>query len=337
MAELTSVDLAIVGAGPTGLFAAYAAGFRGLHVALADVYENPGGQVAALYPNKAIYDIPGHPSISGAELVENLVAQASQYSPVMLLGRQVQRLGANTVDRRWRLSLTGDSEVLAQTVLLAGGVGGINVRPLPVGHEWQGRGVSYTVTDPAQYAGLRVVVVGGGDSALDWALELVEHAAHVMVIHRRRAFRAHPGSVAAARSHGVELLTECEVVEALGDTSLTGLVVRDRAGVHHEIDTTAVIGALGLVTDLGPLAEWGLELHEHKVRVDSRMMTNLEGVFAAGDLAWYQGKVALMSTGFGEAATAVNNAAVLIDPEADLAPGHSTDRRGEESAREEGT
>ena len=328
MAGVTLADLAIVGAGPTGLFAAYSAGFRGLDTTVIDVLDRPGGQIAALYPNKVIYDVPAHPAITGAQLVDALLAQVAPFGPTMLLGRQAQRIESSVIEGRRRLVLSDGSAVEARAVLITAGVGGIVPRPLPVGGEWLGRGVAYTVEAPTTYDGRRVVVVGGGDSALDWALELAPYAAHVTVLHRRKIFRAHGTSVERALASGVELLTETQIVGTRGGSSLAQLVVRDGAGMERDLEVDAVIGALGLLSDLGPLTDWGLELHDRRVRVDGAMMTNLAGVFAAGDLAWYPGKVALISTGFGEAATAVSNAAIFLDPEAQLAPGHSTDRPG---------
>lgn len=327
--DAAPADIVVIGAGPAGLWAAYCAGFRGLSVIVVDSHAEPGGQVAALYPNKKIYDIAGLPGVTGANLVANLMEQAAPYGPRYLLGHRATSL--HTGDRTGELAveLEDGTRLECSAVILASGVGGIEPRPLPVGHEWLGRGLSYTMADPTAYAGLDVVVVGGGDSAVDWALEALPHARTVTVVHRRRAFRAHAANLQRAVDGGAKIMTDCEIVAVDGDAVVRTVTLRARTGEVHSLRADAVVGALGLISDLGPLTTWGLEMHDRRIRVDTSMRTNLSGVFAIGDAAWYPGKVALMSTGFGDAATAANNAAVLIDPEAILAPGHSTDRSAE--------
>ncbi|NTW39968.1 MAG: NAD(P)/FAD-dependent oxidoreductase, partial [Cellulomonadaceae bacterium] len=325
VAARTSCDLVVVGAGPTGLFATYYAGFRGLSVLLLDAQHEPGGQVTALYPTKAIHDVAGFPAVPGADLVRGLVAQAEAHEPRMVFGAQVVDLVRDERSGTLTLSLADGSQVDARAAVLSTGVGGLRPRTLPVGHGWHGRGVAYTVGDPTDHTDEDVVVIGGGDSALDWALQLQPVARSVTVVHRRRAFRAHAASVARAEKCGVRLLTDCELLAIHGDDSVRSVVLRDRDGSEQELPATTVVGALGLVTAPSPFAAWGLELVDRKLVVDQSMATNIPGVFAAGDATSYPGKVPLMAVGFGEAATAVNNAAVHIDPELSLFPGHSTD------------
>jgi thioredoxin reductase (NADPH) len=322
-------DLTVVGAGPAGLFATYYAGFRGLSVTLIDAQSDAGGQVSALYPAKAIYDVAGFTGVTGADLVAGLVAQARTYGPRMLFGQNAVDLVRDDAMSGLTVTLADGMAIDSRAVVLATGVGGIRPRTLPLGHGWHGRGVTYLVPDPAAHSNEDVVIVGGGDSAIDWALQLQPIARSVVVVHRRRTFRAHAASLSHAAELGIELLTESEIQTIHGDSRVRSVVLRDAAGREREIPADTVIGALGVIAAPSPFASWGLELNDRRVLVNSAMHTNLHGVFAVGDVSTYPGKVALMATGFGEAATAVNNAAVLIDPDLSLVPGHSTDENSE--------
>lgn len=325
MTSRTAADLVVVGAGPTGLFAAYYGGFRGLTVTVIDAQPEPGGQVTALYPTKTIHDVAGFAGVTGAELVDGLVAQAMTYAPRMIASRNVVDVVRDDAVDGLVVTLDDGTAIDSRTLVLATGVGGIRPRTLPLGHGWHGRGVTYAVADPAAHAGEHAVVVGGGDSALDWALALQPHAASVTIVHRRRAFRAHQALVTRATALGVALLTETEIQAVHGDDRVRSVVLRAADGTEQEIAADIVVGALGLVTAPAPFGAWGIEMRERKIVVDTAMRTSLRGVFAAGDATTYPGKVPLMATGFGEAATAVNNAAVIVDPDLTLAPGHSTD------------
>ena len=318
-------DVTVVGAGPSGLFATYYAGFRGLSVTLVDAQPEAGGQVTALYPAKTIHDVAGFPSVTGADLIAGLTAQAREHAPHMLFDADVVDLGRDEQTGLFRVVLKDGRAIRTRTVVIATGVGGIHPRKLPVGHEWHGRGVVYIVTDPDVHAGQDIVVVGGGDSALDWALQLRPIARSVTVVHRRRAFRAHPASLTRAAREGIVLLTESELQSVDGDHRVRSVVVRDKQAVDVELPADTVVGALGLLSAPSPFEAWGLDVEGRHVVVDPTMQTNVPGVFAIGDASSYRGKVALIATGFGEAATAVNNAAVHIEPGASLVPGHSTD------------
>lgn len=324
-ASRRATDLTIVGAGPAGLFAAYYAGFRGLSVTVVDAQPLPGGQVTALYPAKLIHDVAGFPGVSGSDLIAGLVTQAAAYEPTMTFGHNVVDVVRDDAGNGLVVTLDDSSVIDTRAVVLATGVGGIRPRALPLGHGWLGRGVTYLVPNIADHAGDHVVVVGGGDSALDWALQLHPVAASVTVVHRRRAFRAHAGSLRQADRLGITLLTDTEIQAVHGDDVVRSVVLRDTAGVESEIPADVVVGALGLVSAPSPFAAWGIKLRDHKIVVDTAMQTNLPGIFAIGDASTYVGKVPLMATGFGEAATAVNNAAVIVDPDLELHPGHSTD------------
>ncbi len=315
-------DLLIIGAGPTGLFAAYYAGFRGLRVAVVDSLPELGGQITAMYPEKAILDVAGFPTVKGRDLVEGLVEQAGTASPEYFLDRTALTLrhDGDTVT----IGLDDGTEITAGAVLITAGIGKFSPRPLPAGDGWLGRGLEFFVPSFAPYAGKDVVIVGGGDSAFDWALHLEPVAASVALVHRRDAFRAHQRTVDAVKDSAVDIITKAEVSALRGDPTLEEVDIT----VDGETTTRkaqAVVAALGFLADLGPLQTWGIDVLKRHVVVDSSMRTSLERVFAAGDITEYPGKVRLIAVGFGEAATAVNNAAVAIDPSAHVFPGHSSE------------
>jgi ferredoxin/flavodoxin---NADP+ reductase len=320
---MPEVDVAIVGAGPAGLFAAYYAGFRGLTVAVVDTLPEPGGQISAMYPEKDIFDVAGFPVIKGRELVANLVAQAAPFEPRYLLGVRAEKLAYR--DGLPVLQLADGAELSCGAVIITGGLGGFTPRPLPAADAYDGAGVVYFVPRLAELAGQDVLIVGGGDSAFDWALALHPVARSVTLVHRRDRFRAHAGTVARVQALPVRIIVNAQVTALHGPSRLTAAEVAVQPGETVRIPADTVIAALGFTADLGPLAEWGLRLHRRNIEVDSTMATNLPRVFAAGDIVEYPGKVRLIATGFGEAATAVNNAAVAIDPAAHLFPGHSSD------------
>ncbi|GAA0526349.1 NAD(P)/FAD-dependent oxidoreductase [Paractinoplanes ferrugineus] len=311
-------DVAIVGAGPTGLYGAFCAGFRGLRTVLVDALPQVGGQIAALYPEKVVRDVAGLPGVTGRELVDGLTAQADAFGTRYLLERQAIGLGHEA--GRPQLLLADGTLVDAGAVVLTAGIGTFTPRPLPAGTEFLGRGLSYFVPDLSVHADRHVVVVGGGDSAIDWANALVPLARSVTVVHRRARFRAHAASIAEAERSGVAFRTNTEITKLAGQDWVSHVHLGAEV-----LPADSVIAALGFVSDLGPMAGWGLDLAGRSIRVDQRMRTNLPAVYAAGDVTEYPGKVRLMSVGFGEVATAVHNAAVELDPEASLFPGHSTE------------
>jgi thioredoxin reductase (NADPH) len=318
------VDVLIVGAGPAGLYAAYYAGFRGLSVAVVDGLPEAGGQVTALYPEKQIYDVAGFPAVKGKDLVDALVAQAAPFSPAYLLGEQAVAYHQN--EDGVVITTASGQQVRAKAVVVTGGIGTFTPRPLPGGDAWEGRGLEYIVPTYAPYEGKDVVVVGGGDSALDWALGLEPVARSVTLVHRREEFRAHAHSVSLLRESTISVVTPAQVLAINGDAELESVTVRDvKTKESQELKVQAIVAALGFTADIAPLEAWGLATAERHVLVDSTMATNLPRVFAAGDITEYPGKVRLIAVGFGEAATAVNNAAVAIDPSAHVFPGHSSD------------
>ncbi|MEU0688771.1 NAD(P)/FAD-dependent oxidoreductase [Streptomyces uncialis] len=318
-----SVDLLVIGAGPTGLYAAYYAGFRGMSVAIADALPEVGGQIAALYPEKQIFDVAGFPAVRGQELVDRLAEQAGRWNPVLLLGHGVTEL--DDTDRGILATTDAGTRITAGAVLVCGGIGNFIPRELPVGSEYLGRGLRYFVPRLDELAGQDVVVVGGGDSALDWALSLEPIASSVTLVHRRTRFRAHERTVEQVHASSVRVLTPCEVQKVSGDGPVSEVVVSGPDDELITLPAQAVVAALGFIADLGPIERWGLDLRRRRILVDPTMRTSRERVFAAGDIADYDGRVGLISIGFGEAALAVNHIATVLDPARSITPGHSTD------------
>lgn len=324
---MTQVDLLIIGAGPTGLYSAYYAGFRGLSVAVVDSLPELGGQITAMYPEKAILDVAGFPSIKGRDLVAGLVAQADTAAPTYLLDRTALTLAhvGSDQDQRVVVGLDDGTTIDAGAVLITAGIGKFSPRALPAGDGWVGRGLEFFVPSFAPYAGKDVVIVGGGDSAFDWAQHLEPMARSVTLVHRRDAFRAHERTVSLVRASSVEIITRAQVTALRGTDAVAEVEILVDGQDPIVRPAQAVVAALGFIADLGALQTWGIETDKRHVVVDSSMRTNLARVFAAGDITEYPGKVRLIAVGFGEAATAVNNAAVAIDPSAHVFPGHSSE------------
>lgn len=316
-------DLVIIGAGPTGLFATYYAGFRGLRVAVVDSLPELGGQITAMYPEKAILDVAGFATVKGKDLVSGLVDQANSAHPEYFLERTASTLAET--EEGVVVGLDDGTELHAGAVIITAGIGKFSPRPLPAGEGWLGRGMEFFVPSFTPYAGKDVVVVGGGDSAFDWAIHLEPVARSVALVHRRDAFRAHQRTVDQVRASSVEVITKAQVTKMLGDQSLEQVEITVDGADPVLRPAQAVVAALGFVADLGALQTWGLTLDKRHIVVDTAMRTNLPRVFAAGDITEYPGKVRLIAVGFGEAATAVNNAAVAINPALKLFPGHSSE------------
>jgi thioredoxin reductase (NADPH) len=323
MADVT-VDVLVVGAGPSGLYAAYYAGFRGLSVGILDGLPEAGGQITALYPEKLIFDVAGFPAVKGKDLVEALVNQAAPFDPTYLLNEQA--VGYDDRGEDVLITCASGRTVAAKAVVVTGGIGSFNPRPLPGGEQFEGKGLEYIVPTYLPYAGKDVVVVGGGDSAVDWALGLEGVAASVTLVHRRDEFRAHAHSVKLLKDSSVKVITPVSPTSVNGDAAVSSLSVRDvKTKETQDIPCDALVAALGFTADISHLEAWGLETRDRHIVVDTTMKTNLNRVYAAGDITEYDGKVRLISVGFGEAATAVNNAATVIDPSATVFPGHSTE------------
>ncbi|MCM3885015.1 NAD(P)/FAD-dependent oxidoreductase [Frankia sp. R82] len=321
---MPDLDMLIIGAGPVGLFGAYYAGFRGMSVAVMDALPTVGGQITAMYPEKMIYDVAGFPAVRGRELVEALVAQASPFAPTYLLGRQAMELAAET--EAVVVTDASGGRVRARAVVVTGGIGAFAPKPLAGMAGRLGRGLSYFVPRPEEHAGRDVIVAGGSDSAVDWALALAPVARSVTLVHKREQLRAHPAALARLEASEVEVRTLTDIAAVHGDDWVEKVELVDaRDGARQLRPAQAIVAALGFATDLGPLTRWGLTVVRRRIIVDQAMATGVARVFAAGDVVDYPGKVRLIATGFGEVATAVNNAAPVVDPGAKVFPGHSSD------------
>ncbi|CAM3373423.1 MAG: Thioredoxin reductase [Hydrogenibacillus schlegelii] len=320
-------DVTVIGGGPAGLFAAFYCGMRDLSCQIIDSLPELGGQLTALYPEKYIYDVGGFPKIRAKELVEQLKAQAMQFSPAVFLEEQVTGL-TKTDDGLFVLETT-KAVRRSRAVIIAGGVGTFTPRKLPAkgAEAYEGKGVHYFLPSAEPFRGKRVLVVGGGDSAVDYALMLEPVAEKVILIHRRDQFRAHEHSVKQLFESSVEVRTFTELLDVKGDGKVEAVtVIHNQTKETDEIAVDAVVSGLGFVASLGPIKNWGLEIEGNSIVVNSKMETNIPGVYAIGDINTYPGKVKLIAVGLGEAPIAVSNAKTYIDPTAKLATIHSSDR-----------
>ncbi|WAH39009.1 NAD(P)/FAD-dependent oxidoreductase [Alicyclobacillus dauci] len=318
-------DMLIIGGGPTGLFAAFYCGMRNASCKIIDSLPELGGQLATLYPEKFIFDVAGFPKIQARELVNQLIDQAMQNQPGIHLNEAVQSL-VRREDGLFELH-TDKSVHVGRAIIICAGIGAFTPRPLPAptAAKYEGRGLDYYIDRIDKYRGKRVLVIGGGDSAVDYSLMLDEVAASVTLIHRRDQFRAHEESVRQLHESRVQIKTFYELAEVRGDNWIeSAVIVNNQTKETQELEVDSIVSGLGFTASLGPIKEWGLEIEKNDIVVNSRMETNIPGVYAAGDVVTYPGKVKLIATGFGEAPTAVNNAKTYIDPKARLFPGHST-------------
>jgi thioredoxin reductase (NADPH) len=321
----------VIGAGPTGLIASFWAGMREASVRIVDSLPAIGGQLTALYPEKWIYDVPGHPRVLAKDLVEQLRQQSiGQFDVPLHLDTTVERVEYEDGGVLRLVSSGGD--LLTRTVVIAGGHGAFEPKKLP-GYDmtpWEGRGASYVVGDKSEFDGKRVVVVGGGDSALDWTLNLLGTAESVTLVHRRERFRAHEATVAEvarfASEGRVDLRTPWQIKDVAGNGRIERVTLfrSDDPSQVVELGADAVLLQLGFKTALGPLADWPLEIQRGGIVVDPLMKTSMDAVWAAGDITAFDGKLKLIATGFGEAAIAVSQAVRHIRPDEVLQPGFST-------------
>jgi len=314
------VDITVIGGGPTGLAAAYYGGHRDATVRIVESLEQLGGQVSAVYPEKHIFDVAGFPKINGQALIDQLTDQAMQYSPDVRLGTVI-----DTIDHRDDETIalhTSDGEtLLTRTMIVTAGHGAFEPRKLGVDtlEAFAGNGLHYYVREKAAFTGKRVALVGGGDSALDWVLNLQDTAQlPIMLIHRRDRFRGLESSVNEVRrlagEGGVRILTPHEVRDAEGNGMLEAITVENTStGESERIELDACVMLLGFVSHLGAIANWGLEFeNKRQIKVTQAMETNLPGIYAAGDIAGYEGKITLITIGFSEAAIAANHAVARI-------------------------
>ena len=329
-------DIAVIGAGPVGLAAAYYAGHREAAVCLVESLEQLGGQVAAVYPEKHLFDVAGHPKVLGQDLVDLCAEQGLQFGAEVLLGEEVEDLHRVAVNGDEVLSVTtrGGRTIHARAIIVTAGHGAFEPRKLGLEgiDEWEGKGVHYFVREKDAFRDKSCVIVGGGDSALDWTLGLQDTARlPITLVHRRERFRALESSVTAARRLAdegkVRIVVPAEVREIQGNGAIERVVLENTStGETEEVECDALITLLGFHSHLGSIADWGLELHgKRQILVEPKTMeTSLPGVYAAGDVAGYDGKITLITIGFGEAAMAANNAIARLRAEK-AQPKYSTD------------
>ncbi|HJZ47412.1 MAG TPA: NAD(P)/FAD-dependent oxidoreductase [Roseiflexaceae bacterium] len=323
-------DVVIIGAGPTGLFASFYAGMRGMRTLILDALPEPGGQVAVLYPEKFIYDVPGFPKILGRDLVKQLVEQAMTFHPDIRLDEQVRQL---TVHGERDIELTTSrGSYRTRSVLISAGVGAFspNKHNAPGAARFEGNGVHYFVKEKVAFRGKRLLIIGGGDSAVDWALNLKDYAKSVTLIHRRDQFRAHEHSVVELRHSPVEIKTFYELKELHGHGRLAAATIfHNQTKDEQTLEVDSVLIFLGFKADAGPIKSWGLEMEGkgRAIKVGPNFETSLPGVFAAGDIAGVPVKLDLIAVCFGQAAIAINSAKAYVDPQAKVFPGHSSEMK----------
>jgi thioredoxin reductase (NADPH) len=316
--NLVQTDVAIIGAGPVGLFAVFELGLLDLKAHLIDILDRPGGQCAELYPEKPIYDIPGYPEISAQGLVDKLMEQIRPFEPTFQFGEMVTEL--ERTEGGFRLRTDGGSTVTAKVLVIAAGGGSFQPKrpPIPGIEAYEGRSVFYSVRRMEEFRGHDLLIVGGGDSALDWTLNLQPVANSLTLVHRRPEFRAAPDSVKkmfALRDEGKLAFQQGQVRELVGaDGALEAAIVKGPDG-DVEVRADRMLPFFGLTMKLGPIADWGLDLHENLIPVDTeKFETSEPGIFAIGDINWYPGKLKLILSGFHEAALMAQAAKRIVHP-----------------------
>ena len=320
-------DITIIGGGPTGLFGSFYAGLRGLKVKVIDVLPELGGQLTALYPEKYVYDVAGHPKILAKDLAKNLATQASLFKPTIVLGEKVLDLKKGE-DGNWQIVTDQADNHYSKTVLLALGAGACVPKKLDADYprELEGECIFYAVKNKERFRGKNVLIIGGGDSAVDWANEFSVLANKVTLIHRRDGFRAVQTSVEEMKRDKVDVKTFYELKEIkTTDKSVEEAIIFDnRTGKEETLKVDAIVINIGFVINLDFLKSWGLKMDVNAISVNEMMETSLPGVYAAGDIAAHTAKLKLIATGAAEAATAVNFAVTFINPSAKAFPGHSS-------------
>jgi thioredoxin reductase (NADPH) len=320
----------VIGAGPVGLFAVFQCGMLNMKCHVIDVLEVEGGQCAALYPEKPIFDIPAWPEISAQDLIKKLLQQAAPFAPVYHLGQRVETLEDDAGG--FLLTTSKGTKIRARAVMVAGGVGafGPNRPPLKGLQAFEGKSVHYLVARREDFRNKRVVIAGGGDSAVDWAVSLAEVAEHIYVVHRRDKFRAAPESVqrmrALAGDGRVELVVPFQLAGIEGaDGQVSAVMVRSLEGEERRLEANTLLPFFGLATNLGPIAEWGIEIDQNRIRIDPETMeSSRPGLYGIGDIAVYPGKLKLILTGFAEAAAAAHAAFSRVHPDETLHFEYST-------------
>ncbi|MCC7455065.1 MAG: NAD(P)/FAD-dependent oxidoreductase [Crocinitomix sp.] len=320
---MIETDIIIIGAGPVGLFTVFEAGLLKLRCHLIDSLPQPGGQLTEIYPKKPIYDIPGFPTVDAGDLIDNLMQQSAPFKPGFTLGESAVTID-ETEDKKFIVTTNKGTKHLAPIVMIAGGLGVFEPRKPPVENleDFEDKGVEYIIKDPAFYKDKKVVIAGGGDSALDWSIYLVKNniASEVSLVHRRNSFRGHLDSgqqvMDLAAEGKINLITEAEVVGIEGDGKLTAVVIEHEKQGRFTKAADHFVPLFGLKPSLGPIAEWGLEIDKSAISVNTRdYSTNRPGIYAIGDVNQYEGKLKLILCGFHEGTMAVQSAFARIHPD----------------------
>lgn len=319
-------DVTIIGAGPAGLFTAFYGGMRQASVKLIESLPHIGGQLTALYPEKYIYDVAGFPKVRAQDLVNNLGEQIKIFDPTVVLGQSIEQV--ERIDEKlFKLTSHTNETHYSKTVIITAGNGAFEPRRLNLHgcRLFEGINLHYHVDNMERYKNEHVLLLGGGDSAVDWALMLEPIAKKVTLIHRRNQFRAHEHSIEQLKASSVEILTPFVPTDVEGDDKIERVVLQETRGEKIlKLDVDSVLCNYGFVSKLGPIENWGLEIERNSIVVNQKMETNIPGIYAVGDINTFPGKVKLIATGFGEGPTAINNAMQYLDPTARIQPRHST-------------
>ncbi|UGU17037.1 NAD(P)/FAD-dependent oxidoreductase [Sinomicrobium kalidii] len=319
---MIKTDILIIGAGPTGLFTVFEAGLLKLKTHLIDALPQPGGQCSELYPKKPIYDIPGFPEIKAGDLVDNLMEQIKPFSPGFTLGERAETI-EKLEDGTFIVTTNKGTQHHAPVIAIAGGLGSFEPKKPLIDNitDYEDKGVAYMIKDPEVYRDKKVIIAGGGDSALDWSIFLADVASEVTLVHRRNEFRGALDSVEKvgelAKLGKVNLVTQAEVVGLLGEDELNSVVIRHKEEGEFIRDTDYFIPLFGLSPKLGPIANWGVEIEKNAIKVDNSYdySTNIPGIYAIGDVNTYKGKLKLILSGFHEAAIMCQSAYQRIFPD----------------------
>ncbi len=327
---MIKTDILIIGAGPVGLFAVFEAGLLQMHCHIVDALPQPGGQLSEIYPKKPIYDIPGYPIVLAEDLVKNLMAQIAPFKPGFTLGERAEKL-ERLPDQSFKLTTNKGTSIQAPVIFIAAGLGSFEPRKPPIDNieHFEDRGVEYFVKDPEMYRNKRVVLAGGGDSALDWTIYLSELAREVFLVHRRQGFRGAPDSVEKVKELSetgkIKLITEAQVIGLHGNGKLNEVVIQHDSQGEFTIPTDHFVPLFGMTPKLGPLENWGLELDKGAIKVDTEdYRTNIPGIYAVGDINTYPGKLKLILCGFHEATLACQSAFRIAYPDKKLSFKYTT-------------
>ena len=328
---MIETDIIIIGAGPCGLFTVFEAGLLKLKCHLIDALPQPGGQCVEIYPKKPIYDIPAFPEILAGDLVDNLMKQISPFKPTFTLGERAETI-EKTEDNKFIVTTNRGTTHIAPVVAIAGGLGSFEPRkpPIPNLSDFEDKGVEYIIKDPEFYRGKDVIISGGGDSALDWAIFLAEGVAKsVGLVHRRQTFRGHLDSVQKvmdlAQKGKIKLITDAEVIGLEGDQKLESIIIKHKTEGEYKAIIDHWVPLFGLSPKLGPIGDWGLDIEKNAIKVDTLdYSTNIPGVYAIGDVNTYEGKLKLILCGFHEATIMVQSAFKRINPDKNLVLKYTT-------------